>query len=100
MKPTPEMIEKWWRESKIVGLAPVNLEWEQRAFTLAYADGYDAGYAAGAAQQRETDAADARRYRWLAADGDRAKRLLNERSGHEVQDEIDMAIRAQQEAKG
>jgi hypothetical protein len=92
-EPTPEQCAEWWATAR-------KSDRDEPFYCAASRVAYAAGLAAGAAQQRETDAADARRYRWLAADGDRAKRLLNERSGHEVQDEIDMAIRAQQEAKG
>ena len=38
------------------------------------------------------DEQDAARYRWLAADGDRARRTLTENSGHEVEAAIDAAI--------
>lgn len=38
---------------------------------------------------------DAVRYRWLAADGDRAKRILRIYSGHEVQDAIDTHLLAE-----
>lgn len=38
------------------------------------------------------EARNARRYEYLAADGDRARRILNEFSGHEVEAEIDRGI--------
>jgi hypothetical protein len=40
---------------------------------------------------------DAERYRWLAADGDRAQALLTRLSGHEVEHAIDAALGSQPE---
>lgn len=42
---------------------------------------------------------DARRYKYLAADGDRARRILNEFSGLDVEVEIDRGM-AEEDARG
>jgi hypothetical protein len=89
MKPTPEQIafDKWYAQER-----PPHNGWLSAAFA--------SGYAAGAAQQRETDAELAEAYLHITPSegGDDLDRIGRYSNGTVMR--IAAAIRAQQEAKG